>query len=70
MRLLRQLFALDLRLGGCSVMDDRVVVVDVLVCLSFVLRGRHDYGCGRYVQSSRLNVRATLRPRLGWTWLA
>ena len=35
-------------------MDDRVVVVDVLVCLSFVLRGRHDYGfgfgCGRWVK--------------------
>ena len=28
-------------------MNDRVVVVDVLVCLSFVLRGRYDYGCGR-----------------------
>ena len=50
-------------------MDDMVVVVDVLVCLSFVLRGRHDYGCGRYVQSSRLNVGTTLRSGLGWTWL-
>ena len=36
-------------------MDDMVVVVDVFVCLSFVLRGRHDYGCGS---------------GLGWTWLA
>ena len=51
-------------------MDDRVVVVDVLVCLSFFLHGRYNYGCGRYVQSSRLNVGATLRPGLGWTWLA
>ncbi|KAF3574752.1 hypothetical protein F2Q69_00063051 [Brassica cretica] len=31
-------------------MDDRVVVVDVLVCLSFVLRGRYDYGCGLWLK--------------------
>ncbi|KAL0757237.1 hypothetical protein Bca101_094905 [Brassica carinata] len=31
-------------------MDDRVVVVDVLACLSFVLRGRYDYGCGLWLK--------------------
>ena len=49
-------------------MDDRVVVVDVLVCLSFVLRGRHDYGC--VDDMIMVVVGATLRSGLGWTWLA
>ena len=38
-----------------------------MVCLSFVLRGRHDLVV---VGASHLNVGATLRPMLGWTWLA